>query len=66
MDSPADYSGVLFLRCPRSLPPAIKRAAQQRMTSLSGYVRSAVITQLKRDGFVPEVKGERRRSKCSR
>ena len=48
-----DYSGSLFLRCPKSLPPVIKRAAQQSMTSLSGYARSAVINQLKIDGFHP-------------
>jgi predicted HicB family RNase H-like nuclease len=59
MDSPAlppaDYSGALYLRCPRSLPTAIKRAALQNMTSISGYVRSAVLAQLRLDGF--EIKG---------
>jgi hypothetical protein len=51
--APDDYSGSLFLRCPKSLPPAIKRAARQSMTSVSGYVRSAVLHQLKIDGCSP-------------
>jgi hypothetical protein len=48
-----DYSGSLFLRCPKTLPPAIKQAARGAMTSASAYVRQAVLTQLKRDGYAP-------------
>lgn len=48
-----DQAGVLFVRCPLSLPAAIERAAEREMTTLSGYVRTAVIKQLRRDGFDP-------------
>ena len=58
MDSPAlpqaDFSGSLYLRCPRTLPQAIKQAARQNMTSVSGYVRSAILSQLRRDGCDPK------------
>jgi predicted HicB family RNase H-like nuclease len=51
--APDDYSGSLYLRCPKSLPPAIKMAARQSMTSVSSYVRSAVLQRLKADGCIP-------------
>lgn len=58
MDSPAlpqaDFTGALYLRCPKALPSAIKQAARQNMTSVSGYVRSAILTQLRRDGYDPK------------
>ncbi len=48
-----DYDGSLFLRCPQSLPPAIKQAARGNMTSASAYMRQAVLSQLRRDGYSP-------------
>jgi hypothetical protein len=57
MDSHAptpDYSGSLFLRCPKSLPPAIKQAARGSMTSASAYVRGAILKQLQIDGYDPK------------
>jgi hypothetical protein len=54
-----DYSGSLFLRCPRSLPLAVKQAARKSMTSASSYVRSAVLHQLKIDGCSPSNNGDR-------
>lgn len=50
-----DYSGSLFLRCPKSLPSAIKQAARGSMTSASAYVRLAILSQLKRDGYDPKI-----------
>jgi len=58
MDSPAlpqaDFTGSLYLRCPRTLPPAIKQAARQNMTSVSSYIRTVVLSQLRRDGIDPK------------
>jgi predicted HicB family RNase H-like nuclease len=58
MDSPAlpqaDFTGALYLRCPKALPSAIKQAARQNMTSVSSYIRTAVLSQLKRDGCAPK------------
>jgi len=50
-----DYSSALYLRCPKSLPTAIKQAARGSMTSASAYVRGAILSQLKRDGFDPNI-----------
>jgi hypothetical protein len=46
-----DYSGSLFLRCPKTLPQAIRQAAKGNMTSASSYIRGAILSQLKRDGY---------------
>jgi hypothetical protein len=46
-----DYSGSLFLRCPKPLPRIIKQAARGSMTSASAYVRGAILSQLRRDGY---------------
>ena len=54
LELPADYTGALYLRCPKALPPAIKHAARQNMTSVSSYVRSAILSQLRRDGCDPK------------
>lgn len=58
MDSPAlpqvDFTGALYLRCPKALPPAVKQAARQNMTSVSSYIRTAVLSQLRRDGCDPK------------
>jgi hypothetical protein len=51
--APDDYSSALYLRCPRSLPAVIKQAARGNMTSASSYVRMAILSQLKRDGYDP-------------
>ena len=58
----SDEKGAIYLRCPQSLPPAIRRAAQLRMTSSSSYVRAAVLDRLKADGInpfdtAPEIEG---------
>jgi hypothetical protein len=45
------YEGIIFARCPAGLPPLVAFAAQARMTSLSSYVRAAVLEQLQRDGY---------------
>lgn len=52
--APDDYSGSLFLRCPKSLPTAIKQAARGSMTSASAYVRGAILRQLQIDGYDPK------------
>lgn len=54
LELPADYTGALYLRCPKALPSAIKQAARQNMTSVSSYIRAAVLSQLKRDGCAPK------------
>jgi hypothetical protein len=45
------FDGVLFVRCPPALPQMIASAAHEGMTTVSDYVRSAVLVQLRRDGF---------------
>jgi predicted HicB family RNase H-like nuclease len=49
-----DYSGAFYLRCPPSLPAAIRQAARRDMTSASAYVRGAILDRLKRDGHAPK------------
>jgi hypothetical protein len=49
----AEYSSAFCVRCPEPLPPAIKRAARQNMTTAASYIRSAVLQRLKADGCVP-------------
>jgi hypothetical protein len=51
--APDDYSSALYLRCPASLPQAIREAARGSMTSASAYVRGAILSQLRRDGYAP-------------
>jgi hypothetical protein len=51
--APDDYSGSLFLRCPKSLLPAIKQAARSHMTTSASYVRGAILKQLQIDGLHP-------------
>jgi hypothetical protein len=38
-------------RVPEKLPTAIAAAAEKRMTTISEYLRQAVIKELKSDGF---------------
>ena len=45
------YEGIIFARCPAELPQLVEFAARARMTSLSSYVRAAVLEQLHRDGY---------------
>jgi predicted HicB family RNase H-like nuclease len=54
----AEYSGAFCVRCPESLPPAIKRAARQNMTTAASYIRAAVLHQLKIDGCSPSNGGD--------
>ena len=49
----SDEKSAIYLRCPQSLPRAIRRAAELRMTSAAAYVRGAVIKQLQLDGHNP-------------
>jgi hypothetical protein len=49
---PDDYSGSLFLRCPPSLPQAIRQAARSHMTTSASYVRGAILRQLQIDGYL--------------
>jgi hypothetical protein len=51
--APDDYSGSLFLRCPKSLPTAIRQAARSHMTTSAAYVRGAILKQLQIDGLRP-------------
>jgi hypothetical protein len=45
------YEGIIFARCPAELPQLVESAARDRMTSLSSYIRAAVLAQLQRDGY---------------
>ena len=46
------YDGIIFARCPAELPELVEFVpARARMTSLSSYVRAAVLEQLQRDGY---------------
>jgi hypothetical protein len=49
----SDEKSAIYLRCPQSLPRAIRRAAELRMTSSASYVRSAVLDRLRGDGIDP-------------
>ena len=51
--APDDYSGSLFLRCPKALPDIVRQAARGSMTSASAYVTGAILRQLRLDGFHP-------------
>jgi hypothetical protein len=53
MAASANWSAELRVRCPDVLPEAIDRAANQRLTTRSEYVREAVIAKLRADGFDP-------------
>jgi hypothetical protein len=46
-----NYDGSMLVRCPKSLPVVIKLAAQNQMTNSSSYVRSAILKQLRLDGY---------------
>jgi hypothetical protein len=52
------YSRTMVVRCPESLPLAVKQAAQRHMTNCSSYVRSAILRQLKIDGCSPSTSGD--------
>jgi hypothetical protein len=45
------FSSSLFVRCPASLPDALALAADKEMTTVSDYIRTAVLSQLRRDGI---------------
>jgi hypothetical protein len=52
----ADASGkrsAICLECPDFLPPVIKQAARENMTSAAAYMRGAILDRLKRDGYAP-------------
>jgi hypothetical protein len=47
------FTGNLQIRCPKTLPVAIEKAAAQRLMTASEYVRRSVIDRLKADGIDP-------------
>jgi hypothetical protein len=49
----SDEKSAIYLRCPKTLPQAIKQAARGSITSASTYVRGAILSQLRRDGYAP-------------
>jgi hypothetical protein len=44
---------ALQLRCPWSISAAVRAAADQRLCSVSEYVRQAVIARMRADGINP-------------
>ena len=47
------FTGNLQIRCPKTLPVAIEKAAAQSLMTASEYVRRSVIERLKADGIDP-------------
>lgn len=47
------FTGNLQIRCPKTLPVAIEKAAAQHLMTASEYVRRSVIDRLKADGIDP-------------
>ncbi len=47
------YEDAILVRCPVALSRAMTQAAGLSMTSVSGYVRGAVLERLRRDGINP-------------
>jgi hypothetical protein len=45
------FDDAIFIRCPADFSARVAEAANESMTSISDYVRSAVRTQLQRDGY---------------
>jgi hypothetical protein len=50
----AGKRSAIYLECPEFLRPVIKQAAKENLTSASAYVRGAILSQLRRDGFDPK------------
>jgi hypothetical protein len=40
----SDEKSAIYLRCPQSLPRAIKQVARGNMTSASSYIRGAILS----------------------
>jgi hypothetical protein len=47
------FPAYLRIRTPETLTDAVARAADDRMTTSSEYVRQAILARLKSDGFEP-------------
>jgi hypothetical protein len=47
------FTGNLQIRCPKTLPVAIEKAAARSLMTASEYVRRSVIERLKADGIDP-------------
>jgi hypothetical protein len=47
------FTGNLQIRCPKTLPVAIEKAASRHLMTSSEYVRRSVIDRLKADGIDP-------------
>jgi hypothetical protein len=45
------FPAYLRVRTPETLMGAVERAANEKMTSSSEYVRQAILARLKSDGF---------------
>jgi len=57
--APADGSRLLVYM-PATLNAAVATAASRRMTSASGYARTAILEKLKDDGELEEIDSSRR------
>ena len=53
-DAHSAYTAAMLVRCPETLPAAIRQAAREQLTSSSAYVRAAILSQLRRDGYDPK------------
>jgi hypothetical protein len=45
-------SGTLIFRCPKSVAEAVEKAAARELITKAAFARRAVLTALKRDGFL--------------
>jgi hypothetical protein len=50
----SNLSETLICRCPEALADAIERAAASELISRAGYIRRAVLTAVRRDGFLSD------------
>jgi hypothetical protein len=63
---PFKYDHAILVRCPTVLSRAMAQAAGLSMTSVSGYVRGAVLERLRRDGINPFRPGQPERPDARR
>jgi hypothetical protein len=59
------FTGNLQIRCPKTLPVAIEKAASKSMMTASEYVRRSVIDRLRADGIDPGDQNKRSLSQAS-
>jgi hypothetical protein len=53
------FDRLLRVGVPSALAEAVASAASQRLESLNGYTRRALLTQLQKDGFALPPRGEK-------